>query len=159
MKLAIVASGWHFPLDFYESVSRQIRIKDWQYDMFCISHRDPKYSKHEKKDLQLQELDAILYKEIATIEQIKSLGWDYKEYPVTIGTGVVQINGWKITTTRIMICYYLPMMTISFIITNGLGILYTLSMMTGRFFPIHVVILQAGFVVRASFLSLHYLIK
>lgn len=85
MKLAVVASGWHFPLDFYESVSRQIRIKNWQYDMFCISHRNPIYSKQEKKDLQLQELDAILYKEIATIEQIKALGWDYKEYPNTIG--------------------------------------------------------------------------
>ena len=75
MKLAVVASGWHFPLDFYESVARQIVVKDWQYDLFCISHRDPKYSKEEKAGLNLKELDTILYKEIATIEQIKQLGF------------------------------------------------------------------------------------
>ena len=85
MKLAVVASGWHFPLDFYESVARQIVVKDWQYDLFCISHRDPKYSKEEKSGLNLKEFDTILYKEIATIEQIKQLGWNYKEYPNTVG--------------------------------------------------------------------------
>jgi hypothetical protein len=55
MRLAVVASGWHFPLDFYESVARQIVVKDWEYNLFCISHRDPKYSKEEKKGLALKE--------------------------------------------------------------------------------------------------------
>jgi hypothetical protein len=126
MKLAVVASGWHFPLDFYESVARQIVVKDWQYDLFCISHRDPKYSKEEKAGLNLKELDTILYKDIATIEQIKHLVGIIRNTQTRSAIGVVQTNGWRNTISRNTICFCLPMMTISFIITSGLEISFTL---------------------------------
>lgn len=85
MKLAIVASGWHYPKDFYEQMTYQLVPKGWTYNFFCISHRDPKFSIEEKKDLELFEEDLILYDDIISVEQIEKLGWNYKEYPNTIG--------------------------------------------------------------------------
>lgn len=85
MKLAVVASGWHFPLDFYESMSRQLLPTGCKVDMFCISHRHPAYSEQEKKDLILTGDDLILYKKFAFQKDIEDLGWNYKLYPNTIG--------------------------------------------------------------------------
>ena len=85
MKIAVVASGWHYPLDFYTSISRQLMPKGTTMEMFCISHRDPKYSQEEKQGLTLINEDNILYKNFATIKEIQDLGWDYREYPNTIG--------------------------------------------------------------------------
>ncbi len=89
-KLAIVAGGWHFPLHFYESLLKQDIPEGWQVDYFCVSHRDPKYSAEEKlgnipSEGIRGELDNILYKEIASAGLIQNLGWNYKEYPNTIG--------------------------------------------------------------------------
>lgn len=89
-KLAVIAGGWHFPLHFYESLLKQEIPKGWQIDYFCVSHRDPKYSEEEKKDnIYLDNtrgnLDKILYKEVASSKLIENLGWNYKEYPNTIG--------------------------------------------------------------------------
>lgn len=58
-------------------------------DLFCVSHRDPKYAKKEKKGRKFigarAALDRRLYDKIATVTDIEALGWDYKEYPNTIG--------------------------------------------------------------------------
>jgi len=88
-KLAVVASGWHFPYSFYESIKNQNLPEDWEMDMFCISHRDPIYSAKEKSEIQLKgnraHLDIRLYKQIAFKDDIKNLNWNYKEYANTIG--------------------------------------------------------------------------
>lgn len=88
-KIAVVASGWHFPYVFYESIKNQNLPKNWKIDMFCISHRDPSFSAEEKSNMILEGkrayLDLKLYNKIAYIEDIKNLEWDYKEYPNTIG--------------------------------------------------------------------------
>jgi len=88
-KLAIVASGWHFPYNFYESISTQLLPENWKIDLFCVSHRNPSFSAEEKSNIILKGerayLDLKLYSNIAYIEDIKNLGWYYKEYPNTIG--------------------------------------------------------------------------
>ena len=88
-KIAVVASGWHFPYVFYESIKNQNLPKNWKIDMFCISHRDPSFSAEEKSNMILEGkrayLDLKLYNKIAYIEDIKNLEWDYKEYHNTIG--------------------------------------------------------------------------
>lgn len=89
-KLAVVCSGWHFPLHFYESCLKQIRPKGWEFEYFCVSHRDPAFAIEEKEfdvftDSIRGRLDRILYKEVASARLISELGWNYKEYPNTIG--------------------------------------------------------------------------
>ena len=88
-KLAVVASGWHFPYSFYESIRNQNLPDDWKMDMFCISHRDPIYSANEKSNIELtgdrSYLDIRLYKQISFKKDIENLGWNYKKYPNTIG--------------------------------------------------------------------------
>ena len=39
-RLAVVASGWHFPIAFFEQMKGQKVPEGWQVDM-CVSHRDP----------------------------------------------------------------------------------------------------------------------
>jgi hypothetical protein len=88
-KLAVVASGWHFPYSFYESIKNQKLPDNWEMEMFCISHRNPKYSAEEKSEIKLQGdracLDVKLYQRIAFKNDIEDLKWKYKEYPNTIG--------------------------------------------------------------------------
>ncbi|TSC87190.1 MAG: hypothetical protein G01um10148_295 [Parcubacteria group bacterium Gr01-1014_8] len=91
-RLAVVAGGWHFPLGFYEAMSRQQIPEGWEVEFFCVSHRDPKHSKEEKEEIlanlgwsHREALDRVLYKDFATIESMSALGWKYKEYPNTIG--------------------------------------------------------------------------
>lgn len=88
-RLAVVASGWHFPYSFYESIPPQHLPKNWKMDLFCISHRNPSFSAEEKSNITLEGekayLDLKLYSNIAYIEDIENLGWKYKEYPNTIG--------------------------------------------------------------------------
>jgi len=89
-KIAVVASGWHFPSQFYEGMKRQKVPKGWEIDFFCISHRDPKHAIKEKADdkfddSQRGKLDAKLYERIVDKKYIEMLGWNYKEYPNTIG--------------------------------------------------------------------------
>lgn len=82
MRLAVVASGWHFPLHFYQN---KIKIKGWDVDYFCVSHRKPILDKDIPVGGIREQLDQILYRELATEEKIKDLGWNYKLYPNTIG--------------------------------------------------------------------------
>ena len=89
-KIALIVSGWHFPLQPYEAFAKQKLPEGWELHKFCVSHRDPKHAIKEKKKRELPDtrrgrLDAILYKEMATKDKIESLGWNYKEYPNTIG--------------------------------------------------------------------------
>lgn len=95
-RLAIVASGWHYPHNFYETMSKQHIPKGWTVDYFCVSHRDPSHAEMpclidldeneytQAKNTRL-ELDRKLYPKIITKEEIEKLGWEYKEYPNTIG--------------------------------------------------------------------------
>jgi hypothetical protein len=92
MKLAVVVSGWHFPLHFYKKIREQKIPEGWSIDYFCISHRDPSYSAEEKKvviknlgNSRREKYDKILYEKVATEQEIIDLGWSYKLYPNTIG--------------------------------------------------------------------------
>jgi len=88
-KLAVVASGWHYPASFYEDILKQKLPKDWKMDLFCVSHRDPSFAIEEKKNKVFEGprayLDEKLYSRIITKDEIEALGWNYKEYPNTIG--------------------------------------------------------------------------
>lgn len=85
-KLAIVISGWHYPSAFYEAIAKQKIPKGWQIDMFVVSHRDPKFAKMPKFEDSIRgELDKKLYNKIITVKEMEKLGFEYKEYPNTIG--------------------------------------------------------------------------
>ncbi len=89
-RLAIILGGWHFPLQPYEALLKQEIPEGWTVDYFCVSHRDPSFALGEKmNDIYLDDvrgkLDKILYREIASKKLLQNLGWDYKEYPNTIG--------------------------------------------------------------------------
>lgn len=91
-RLAVVISGWHFPLHFYKTMAKQKIPEGWKVDLFCVSHRDPHYSAEEKKEYlanlgssQPEMLDKILYEKMATTEAIEALGWTYLLCPNTVG--------------------------------------------------------------------------
>lgn len=93
-KLAVVATGWYFPLHFYEQIKNQKVPSGWKVDLFCVSHRNPNLEivRTEKNeyisslgDSILNRMDKLLYSEIATVEEIKNLGWNYIEEPNTVG--------------------------------------------------------------------------
>jgi len=85
-KLAVVVSSWHYPLAFYEAISKQHIPKGWGVDLFCVSHRDPSFAKMpEFTDKPHSDLDKKLYSKIADKEDLRKLGFEYKEYPNTIG--------------------------------------------------------------------------
>lgn len=91
-KLAVVASGWHFPIGFFETMAVQKVPNDWSVDMFLVSHRDPIYAVEEKKEIlenlgySRRELyDRLLYRKVATISEIETLGFKYIFAPNTIG--------------------------------------------------------------------------
>lgn len=99
-RLAVVASGWHFPLHFFRSLSEQRIPRGWQVDLFCISHRDPSYSKAEKKEVitnlgnsRRESYDKILYEHMADIRDIEAAGWKYTLEPNTVGDWG-NINQW-----------------------------------------------------------------
>ena len=91
-KLAVVASGWHFPITFYEQIAKQKIPEGWKVDLFVISHRDPSYADEEKKDVlkslgytRRELYDRLMYRKVATIAEIEALGWHYELHPNTIG--------------------------------------------------------------------------
>lgn len=93
-KLAIVVSGWHFPLHFFTQMKNLAVPKDWEVSYYVISHRPPEAARKEvesyiatlknKKDIR-QRLDRQLYKKVATVEELQKLGWIYMEMPNTVG--------------------------------------------------------------------------
>lgn len=89
-KIAVVASGWHFPAQFYESMSKQLTPNGWTIDLFCVAHRNPSDAAAEKTediftDDQRGKLDKILYSGIPSVAEIEALGWDYVEKDNTVG--------------------------------------------------------------------------
>ena len=89
-KIAIVASGWHFPLSFYERMVKQKLPKSWKADYFCIAHRSPEKAESDKaghvfNDDTRGKLDRILYNKIATVKELELLGWNYSLEPNTVG--------------------------------------------------------------------------
>lgn len=88
-KLAVVASGWHYPGQFYEEAVKQKKAEGWDYEFYCVSHRDPIHALKEKEGREFTgdraDLDRKLYTRIVTKEDIEGLGWQYKEYPNTMG--------------------------------------------------------------------------
>ncbi len=91
-KMAVIASGWHFPITFFEQIAAQKIPSGWEVDMFVVSHRDPSYSATEKKDLfgqlgysRRELFDRILYRKVATVAEIEALGWKYMLEPNTMG--------------------------------------------------------------------------
>lgn len=100
MKIAVVASGWHFPLHFYKQIAAQKLPEGWSAELFCISHREPHYSAQEKISILAQlgwsyreTLDRIFYEKIASIDEIEALGWKYILEPNTIGD-MGNVNQW-----------------------------------------------------------------
>lgn len=92
MKIAVIISGWHFPLHFFKTIAQQKIPAGWTVDLFCVSHRDPKYSAEEKIDYlsklgwsYAETLDHVLYEKIASVAEIEKLGWKYMLCPNTVG--------------------------------------------------------------------------
>jgi len=92
MKLAVVVSGWHFPIHFFREMAAQTLPPGWEMELYCVSHRDPKFSAEDKKKYlpklgwnYRDYLDRILYEKVATVTEIEALGWHYKEYQNTVG--------------------------------------------------------------------------
>lgn len=91
-KLAVVASGWHFPIAFFEHIAAQNLPDGWSVDLFVVSHRDPAIAAEQKKE-ELAELgydrralyDRLLYRKVASVAEIEALGWHYILEPNTIG--------------------------------------------------------------------------
>jgi len=88
-KLVVIATGWHFSLHFYRRMMEQRIPMDWYVEYICVSHRDPSYAIEEKSNIDggslLKDLDRILYRQVATQQQIEKLGWRYTLEPNTIG--------------------------------------------------------------------------
>jgi len=91
-KLAVVASGWHFPLHFFEAIASQKIPEGWEVDLFLVSHRDPSYAVEEKKDTlanlghtRRDLYDRLLYRKVASVKEIEALGWQYILEPNTMG--------------------------------------------------------------------------
>ncbi len=99
-RLAVVASGWHFPLHFFQKLAEQKAPEGWVVDMFCVSHRDPSFGVEEKQKLlatlgydRRALYDRLLYSRIATVKEIESLGWKYMLEPNHIGD-MGNVNQW-----------------------------------------------------------------
>lgn len=91
-KLAVVASGWHFPIHFYEKIAAQKIPEGWSADLFVVSHREPSYAQNEKAPVlsalgytRRELYDRLLYRKIATVADMEALGWHYVLAPNTIG--------------------------------------------------------------------------
>lgn len=91
-KIAIVASGWHFPISFFEQISEQKIPTGWERELFLVAHRDPFHALTEKQDIlkkigfSRRELyDRIMYRKVATVDDIEALGWKYTLESNTIG--------------------------------------------------------------------------
>jgi len=99
-KLAVVVSGWHFPITFYKQINQQTIPWGWEVDYFCVSHRDPLIAKEEKEVVlselgggTLERLDKILYEDVPSVEWLENAGWNYSLEPNNCGDWAVT-NQW-----------------------------------------------------------------
>ena len=89
MTLAVVAGGWHWPLDFYQEMA----IQAAGAKLFVVAHRNPELAivREEKREIlaagqgPLAELDRELYSEFPSVSDLRDLGWQYEEAPNTVG--------------------------------------------------------------------------
>jgi len=89
VRLAIVAGGWHWPLDFFCKIAAQAPGAD----LFAIAHRNPELPivREEKREVlnkavgPLADLDRELYAAFPSVAALRALGWDYAEEPNTVG--------------------------------------------------------------------------
>jgi len=102
MKLAVIASGWHYASQFYEEISAQTVPANLHVDLFVISHRCPENENTIKEKNYIREysgtdlfynLDKRLYERILTKQDLSNLNWTYIEKPNTIGDMEV-FNQW-----------------------------------------------------------------
>ena len=88
-KIAVVASGWHFPIGFYEAIAAQRLPDGWSMELFCVAHREPEDAAKEKEGRTFSgpraHLDRQLYRSIATRDDLARLGWDFRLEPNTVG--------------------------------------------------------------------------
>ena len=88
-RIAVVASGWHFPSQFYEGVATQDLPRGWKMDLFCVAHRIPDQSRRDKEGKKLEGprayLDKRLYSNIIYENDLKRLGWNFVLEPNTAG--------------------------------------------------------------------------
>ncbi len=84
-----MASGWHFPSQFYQGIASQILPEGWKMDMFCVAHRSPSHALKDKVDHKYvgdrADLDKRLYESIPSFANIESIGWKVLIKPNTIG--------------------------------------------------------------------------
>jgi hypothetical protein len=90
MRVAVVAGGWHFPMQFYRELPKALPGAD----LFCIAHRDPELPivREEKKGVLakatgvLADLDRELYEHFpAAVADLRYHGWRYREDENTVG--------------------------------------------------------------------------
>ncbi len=89
MNVAVVAGGWHWPLEFFFRAPFHLNGAD----LFVIAHRNPELPivREEKLDVlakatgPLADLDRELYADYPTVSHLRRLGWHYEEAPNTIG--------------------------------------------------------------------------
>jgi hypothetical protein len=102
-KLAVIASGWHYASQFYESMAMQTIPENLHVDLFVISHRCPEDENtiNEKQDARnysgndfFHILDKQLYEHVITKQDLINLKWHYIEKPNTIGDMEV-FNQWS----------------------------------------------------------------
>ena len=94
-KLAIVAGGWHFPVQFYKGISSQYVADGWHVDLFCVAHRPAPGKPEEKENIWgedesedknlLSQLDRYLYQDFADENMLQRMGWHYSLEPNTTG--------------------------------------------------------------------------
>ena len=103
MKMAVIASGWHYASQFYRAIAAQKTHNELDVDLFLVSHRHPTDPNviNEKEvvrnytgDNFLMCLDKELYRDIITEDELCQLGWVYMEKPNTIGDMEV-FNQWS----------------------------------------------------------------
>ena len=99
-KMAVVVSGWHFPIGFYKQIKEQEVPASWEIDYFCVSHRDPGIAKQEKQEIIssmgdgiLEDLDRILYEDVPTVRWLEENDWIYTLEPNNCGDWAVT-NQW-----------------------------------------------------------------
>jgi hypothetical protein len=74
MKLAVVASGWHFPSSFYEMVAKQKLPKGWEMDLFVVAHRTPEQAYQEKTNKDFEGERAYLDERLYNVKDGETLG-------------------------------------------------------------------------------------
>ena len=102
-RILVLATGWHFSSHFYETMPKQIIPKGWTVDYFCVAHRMPEIEnvivekdiiRNTECDDFLCQMDKLLYRDVISLADIKSFGWNFILEDNTIGDMEV-FNQWS----------------------------------------------------------------